>query len=121
MTEEVSEKNKDAESEVLKIPHHRGNDYSSHYATGIVLTGPTPDDLYQMHFFIETFGIKSETAVHANGDEENVFQLSIGKDDLVAFREDKSRISVTSETLLKLRDIIDRHLTRDEKKEVADD
>ena len=121
MAEETDNNNDDEKKEVIKIPHHRGNDYSSHYATGMVLTGPTPDDLYQIHFFIETFGIQSETAVHAKDDEENVFQLSIGKDDLIAFREDKSRISVTSETLLKLRDIIDRHLAKDKKKEVIDD
>ena len=97
--------------EKIKIEHHRGNDFSSHYASGMIITGPTADGLFQIHFFMDTKGIVSETGVPI--DEDGIeFKVTLGEGDMIQFREDKARISLSKLTLINLQDVIGRHLAK---------
>ena len=107
----------------MKIEHHRSPHFSSHFSTNTILTGPTADGFYHLMFFTEAVGIKSETATlkgEATKDEKGIiaeYTTHIGFDDLENFREDKARITLSYDSLLRLRDLLNRQYPPEKEKE----
>jgi len=106
----MSEK-KETQNSEKKIPHHRSSDFSSHYVTGSIVTGPTADGLFQLHFHIDTISIEAETAIPVEG-ADNTYTLTTNTDDMLQFRENKTRISLNRLGLEGLYSAIGKHLEK---------
>lgn len=96
----------------IKIPHHRSPNFISEHATGVVLAGPSPDGLHHLIFYVDAIGIQSETGESIG---ENRYVTSIDPEDVLNFREDKARISLPTETLMRLYGMLhDRYGVKEE-------
>lgn len=87
----------------VKIPHHRSNQFTSHFATGVILSGETSDGMRHLIFYADAIGIISETGTQIDGD---IYSTSIEKDDLSSFREDKVRVTMNIQSMSKLYELL---------------
>ena len=88
----------------IKIPHHRSTNFISEHATGVILSGPSPDGLHHLIFYVDAIGVQYETGESVG---ENRYVTSIAPEDILNFREDKARISLPSEALFQLYKMLD--------------
>lgn len=111
---ENTEASTDEAPEKIKIQHHRSPHFSSHFASGAILSGPTADGMYHITFHADAMGIKTETGtligdvVKEGSAEVAHYKTSIEQDDLEPFREDKARVTLSYRSLLSLRDLLNR-------------
>jgi len=87
----------------IKIPHHRSNQFTSHFATGVIMGGPTPDGMNHLIFYSDVIGVNSETGTEI---APGVFKAAVQLDDIQQFREDKARISMRTESLKSLYNVL---------------
>lgn len=97
--------------ETIKLKHRQSPNFIGDYATGAIFSGPSPDGLYHLIFFSDTVEINSETLqlAESSADADSTvrnYQSSFGVGDLENFREDKARISLTHQAIIKLRDLL---------------
>lgn len=97
-----------------KILHHRSPHFSSHFATNTVVAGPTGDGMYHLIFNADAMSVPHETAELLSTDGEVTedgyikaeYKTIIKHDDLEYFREDKARITLSRESVIRLRDVL---------------
>ena len=95
----------------IKIEHKRSRHFTSQFATGTILSGPTPDGYYHMIFYSDVVDVVSETGIKS---AEDKYSLSIQKDDLFNHREDKARISMDEAALLRIYTLLKERFEADE-------
>ena len=96
----------------LKIAHLPAPDFSSHIVTGSILSSSSSDGLFHIIFFADAVKVDYETAYSVEGGEPDVYRLDMDQGSLTQFREDKCRLSMSLDSLIRLRDVIDTHLKR---------
>lgn len=99
----------------IKLNHKPSPNFVSEFASGALLTGPTEEQMYFLTFFSECIFIENETGKLAeyntkeDGAKEITFNLTVEDHDVIHFREDKARITLSRKTLLNLKDLLNRH------------
>lgn len=89
--------------ERITIPHKLSKQFTSHLASGAIMSGPTPDGFYHLIFYSDVIGINHETGVLIREKENSVsYKTKISEGDVERFREDKTRISMTESALEEL-------------------
>lgn len=113
--------------EVIKIPHRRSESYSSHHASGAILSISRNEDLHYLVFYSDSVKVNSETGnltgkeKDAAGEEYFGYEISIKEGDIERYREDRVTISLTRETLLSLQDLLNKRIPPEPKSKVDGD
>lgn len=84
------------EPKKIEIKHLRSDHFTSDFATGVIVSGPTPDGFYHVIFYADAVALEKETAVRS---EDGAYKIGIEPPDVLAFREDKTRISMPHHVL----------------------
>jgi len=94
----------DENTEVIKLEHKLSKSFTSCYATGAILNHS--DSLWQIMFYVDSAYTKNEQITLTNGKQEHPSTVEV-----ISFREDQARISLTPETARSLYDLLGAHLT----------
>ena len=98
----------DSPAKVLTIPHKLSKQFTSHFATGVILSGPLPDGFFQMVFYTDAIGIESERASLKEHDDTGALYEVKSDVETARFREDKVRISMPEAPLRSLYGLLKR-------------
>lgn len=105
-----------ADSEIslkkIKIEHSKSAQYSSYFATGVVMSGPSETGIMHLIFYEDAININSETGTPKK--EKGKYSPSFEDGDLSRIREDKARISMQLPTLLSLYELLKTRFSEEE-------
>jgi len=81
----------------LEIPHRRAPGFASHYASGVILSGPSSDGIYHLLFHADSIAVIKETATYSgdlekldDGSAKATYTTRFDAGDTEPFREDKA-------------------------------
>lgn len=114
MTENSNKDEQDnkAHPEKFKLPHHRSTTFVSCQASGVILSGPSNDDMWHMIFYHDTVAINSETMTKTN--TPGIYTGSIEETDIVRIREDQARVSLDNAAIKSLYNLLKVRLEKPE-------
>lgn len=99
------------ENNQLKVLHKKSNTFKSDHATGAYIIGPTNDGLFFLTFYTDCVTLNSETGILQTQAQEGVnpeYTLTVQQDDMENYREDKVSITLSHNTILTLRDLLNK-------------
>ena len=95
----------------IKIMHQRLAGYSSHYATGAIMSGPSGQGTVQLVFFEDAIQIQTETGeLDSENSLQSTYKVSLQPNDLLNYREDKVRITMPIQAALELSELLSSQL-----------
>jgi len=105
------------------IEHRLATNYSSQFATGVIVSGhgSSPDQLpdhaiVQLTFYDDAITVAKE---YLHNNEDGEVKTSINQPDVIIYREDKVRVSMTRSSARALYEALTRHFCPAEAKKEA--
>lgn len=89
-------------SEIL-IPHRPSPRFIRDFASGVIVSGPSPDGTYHLVFHADTINIVAETAVRL---QDDAYRTQVKDDQIQRFREDKVLLTVPGYALQDLYNLL---------------
>lgn len=111
---ETNDSSKDKKPDFIEVKHRPSPNFTSEYATGAFIVGPTVEDMYFLTFFADSAEVTKEIGVPVeildadNKTTIGVHSLRLDNDDVEAFREDKVRLTISKKNLVELKDLLIR-------------
>jgi hypothetical protein len=87
----------------LRVEHHPSPHFTSAVASGVHITGPSPDKYFHILFYSDAPLLKYETARRTEGSR---YEVTVERGGQSAYREDKARIALRIETVRDLHGLL---------------
>lgn len=101
-----------SEEEKRRLPHRLAKNFVSAYTSGQLITGPGPDGMYTVMFYVDAWGIEAENMNPVEG-MENAYTITPSPDASGYFREDIARLMMSKTQLEAMKELISHHLGKE--------